>query len=68
MARLTVVELWRRVVGEEAASSFYRQGQGSGEAISSHRNDGSPCPPRACREIRDGTACRLMKKIGVHVP
>jgi hypothetical protein len=33
------------------------------EAISSRRNDGSSCLPRACREIRDGTTCRLMKRI-----
>jgi hypothetical protein len=31
------------------------------------KNDGSPCPPRACHEIRDGTACRLMNRISVHV-
>jgi hypothetical protein len=35
------------------------------EAISSRRNDGSSCPPCACPEIRDETACRLMKRIGV---
>jgi hypothetical protein len=62
MVRLTVVKLRPRAVGEEAASSFYRQGQGS-----SHRNDGSPCPPRTCHETRDGTACRLMKRIDVRV-
>jgi hypothetical protein len=33
MARLTVVEPRRRAVGEEAVSSFYRQGQGSAEMM-----------------------------------
>jgi hypothetical protein len=37
------------------------------ETISSCRNDGSSCPLRACREIRDGMACRLMKRIGMRV-